>query len=137
MPADFDYPLATELWAPLAMTPQEKDQRALRSLLILGRLGPRVTVAEARNAMGILAGRLERAYPQSNESRTVAVVPLRELTNQITDRFVLTLLGAASFVLLLACANVASLMLARATGRQRQFAVEAALGASRFRVARL
>jgi len=64
-------------------------------------------------------------------------VPVRELTNQVTDRFVLTLLGAASFVLLLACANVASLMLARATGRQRQFAVEAALGASRFRIARL
>lgn len=137
MPADFDYPLATELWAPLAMTPQERNQRAIRTLLVLGRLGPQVTVAEARAAMGVIAGRLERAYPQSNESRTVAVVPLRELTNQVTDRFVLTLLGAASFVLLLACANVASLMLARATGRQRQFAVEAALGASRFRIARL
>jgi putative ABC transport system permease protein len=137
MPADFDYPLATELWAPLAMTPQEKNQRAIRSLLVLGRLGPRVTVAEARAGMGIIAGRLERAYPENNESRAVAVLPLRELTNEVTDRFVLTLLGAASFVLLLACANVASLMLARATGRQRQFAVETALGASRFRIARL
>ena len=137
MPADFDYPLATELWAPLAMTPQEKNQRAIRTLLVLGRLKPQVTVAGARAAMGVVAGRLERAYPQSNASRAVALVPLRELTNQITDRFVLTLLGAAAFVLLLACANVASLMLARATGRQRQFAVEAALGASRFRIARL
>jgi putative ABC transport system permease protein len=137
MPADFDYPLATELWAPLAMTPQERNQRAVRSLLVLGRLGPKVTVAEARAAMGVIAGRLESAYPQSNESRTVAVVPIRELANQVTDRFVLTLLGAASFVLLLACANVASLMLARATGRQRQFAVEVALGASRFRIARV
>jgi putative ABC transport system permease protein len=96
-----------------------------------------VTVAEARAGMGVIAGRLERAYPQSNESRAVAVVPLRELTNQVTDRFVVTLLGAAGFVLLLACANVASLMLARATSRQRQFAVEAALGASRYRIARL
>jgi putative ABC transport system permease protein len=137
MPTDFDYPLATELWAPLAMTPQEKNQRAIRTLLVLGRLGPGVTVAKARAAMGVIAGRLERAYPQSNESRTVAVVPVRELTNQVTDRFVWTLLGAASFVLLLACANVASLMLARATGRQRQFAVEAALGAGRFRIARV
>jgi putative ABC transport system permease protein len=137
MPADFDYPLATELWAPLAMTPQEKDQRASRTLLVLGRLRPGVTVAEARGAMGILAGRLERAYSESNQSRTVAVVPLRELANPVTDRFVLTLAGSAGFVLLLACANVASLMLARATGRQRQFAVESALGASRFRVARL
>ena len=137
MPAEFDYPLATELWTPLAMTPQERNQRTLRTLLVLGRLRPQVTVAEAGAAMNVIAGRLERAYPQSNESRGVAVVPLRELTNQVTDRFVLTLLGAASFVLLLACANVASLMLARATGRQRQFAVEAALGASRFRIARL
>ena len=137
MPAEFDYPLATELWAPLAMTPQERNQRAIRSLLVLGRLGPRVTVADARSAMAVIADRLERAYPESNESRAVAIVPVRELTNQVTDRFVLTLLGAAAFVLLLACANVASLMLARATGRQRQFAVEAALGASRFRIARL
>jgi putative ABC transport system permease protein len=136
MPIDFDYPLATELWAPLAMTPQEKDQRASRTLMVLGRLGPRITVAEARNAMGILAGRLEEAYPRTNQSRTVAVVPLRELTNQLTDRFSLTLAGSASFVLLLACANVASLMLARATGRQRQFAVESALGAGRLRIAR-
>jgi putative ABC transport system permease protein len=137
MPAEFDYPLATELWAPLAMTPQESNQRKLRTLLVLGRLRPHVTVTDARAAMGVIAGRLERAYPQSNESRGVAVVPVRELANEMTDRFVLTLLGAASFVLLLACANVASLMLARATSRQRQFAVEAALGASRFRVARL
>jgi putative ABC transport system permease protein len=137
MPVEFDYPLATELWAPLAMTPQERNQRAIRTLLVLGRLKPQVTVTEARAGMGVIAGRLERAYPESNQSRAVAVVPLRELTNQVTDRFVLTLLGAASFVLLLACANVASLMLARATGRQRQFAVEAALGASRFRIARL
>jgi putative ABC transport system permease protein len=137
MPAEFDWPLATELWAPLAMTPQESNQRAVRTLLVLGRLRPQVTVAKARVEMGVIAGRLERAYPLTNQSRTVAVVPLRELTNEITDRFVLTLLGAAGFVLLLACANVASLMLARATGRQRQFAVEAALGASRYRVARL
>ena len=137
MPAEFDYPLATELWAPLAMTPQESNQRTLRTLLVLGRLRPHVTVTDARAAMGVIASRLERAYPQSNESRDVAVVPIRELANEMTDRFVLTLLGAASFVLLLACANVASLMLARATSRQRQFAVEAALGASRFRIARL
>ena len=136
MPALFDYPLATEIWAPLAMTPQEANQRANRTLLVLGRLRPGVAVDGARAAMGVIAGRLERAYPGSNESRSVAVVPVRELANPVTDRFVLTLFGAASFVLLLACANVAGLMLVRAAGRQRQFAVEAALGASRFRIAR-
>ena len=137
MPENFDYPLATDIWAPLAMTPQESEQRAARTLAVLGRLKAGATVAAARSAMGILAGRLEREYPQTNQSRTVAVVPLRELTNQITDRFILTLAGSAGFVLLLACANVASLMLARATARQRQSAVESALGASRMRIARL
>jgi len=137
MPQDFDFPLATEIWAPLAMSPQEKNDRALRTLLVLGRLKPGVTPAEARNAMGVLAARLERAYPETNQSRSVAIVPLRELANQITGRFVLVISGSAAFVLLLACANVASIMLARATARQRQSAVESALGASRMRVARL
>jgi putative ABC transport system permease protein len=136
MPDEFDYPLATDIWVPLVLTPQESGQRAIFNLAVLGRLAPGVTVEEARAAMGLVAGRLAREYPETNESRAVAVVPLRELTNQITDRFVLTMLGSATFVLLLACANVASLMLARATGRQRQFALEGALGASRFRIAR-
>jgi len=135
MPADFDYPLATDLWAPLALDPQEKNQRAAHTLLVLGRLRPRVSVAEARAAMGVIAHRLEQQYPQTNEARSIDVVPMRELTNQITDRFVSMLLGTAGFVLLLACANVANLQLARATTRQRQFAVEAALGASRLRIA--
>ncbi|MGO9011194.1 MAG: ABC transporter permease [Bryobacteraceae bacterium] len=135
MPAEFDYPLATDLWAPLALDPQEKHQRAAQTLLVLGRLRPGVSAAEARASLGVIARRLETQYPQTNEGRSIDVVPLRELTNQETDRFVLLLLGTAGFVLLLACANVANLQLARATTRQKQFAVETALGASRLRVA--
>ncbi len=135
MPAEFDYPLATDLWAPLSLSPQEKNQRAAHTLLVLGRLQPGVSVAEARAAMTIIARRLEKQYPQTNEGRSISVVPLRELTNEVTDTFVLLLWGTSAFVLLLACANIANLQLARATTRQRQFAVEAALGASRLRIA--
>jgi len=135
MPAEFDYPLATDLWAPLALNPQEKNERAAHTLAVLGRLRQGVSVAEARAAMGIIAHRLEQRYPHTNEARSIGVVPLRELTNEVTDRFVLLMWGTASFVLLLACANIANLQLARATTRQRQFAVEAALGASRLRIA--
>jgi hypothetical protein len=68
--------------------------------------------------METIAHRLEQQYPQTNEARSVRIVPVRELTNNVTDRFVMILVSAAAFVLLLACANVANLQLARATGRQ-------------------
>ncbi|MBZ5592291.1 MAG: ABC transporter permease [Acidobacteriia bacterium] len=136
MPDDFDFPLATELWAPLALTPEERNQRAAHTLLVLGRLKPQVPVAQARAEMETIARRLEQQYPQTNEARDIKVVPLRELTNIGTDRFVMTLVGSAAFVLLLACANVANLQLARAAGRQKEMAVRAALGASGFRITR-
>lgn len=136
MPSDFDYPLATEIWAPLSLSGEEKNQRAIHSLAVLGRLKPQTSVAQARAEMAAIARRIERQYPQTNEARSAAVLPLRELTNEVTDRFVLTLLGAAGFVLLLACANIANLQLARATARQKEMAIRAALGAGRFSMVR-
>jgi putative ABC transport system permease protein len=131
MPDDFDFPLATEVWTPLALPPEEAHQRGDHNLAVLARLAPGVTLVQARSDMDAIAGRLARQFPLTNESRTVSVIPLRELTNEVTDRFVLTLLGAAGFVLLLACANVANLQLARATARQKEVAIRTAVGARR------
>jgi putative ABC transport system permease protein len=136
MPRDFDYPLATEIWAPLSLWGEEKNQRAIHSLAVLGRLKPQTSVAQARAEMTAIARRIEQQHPQTNEARSAAIVPLRELTNEVTERFVLMLLGAAGFVLLLACANIANLQLARATGRQKEMAIRAALGAGRVSIAR-
>ena len=136
MPDDFDYPLATDLWGPLALTNQENSQRANRSLLVLGRLKAGTPVAQARVEMETIGRRLEQSFSQTNEGRGVLVTPLLELTNNVASRFVLILLSAAMFVLLLACANVANLQLARATSRQKEIAIRALLGASRFQIAR-
>ncbi len=136
MPSDFDYPLATDLWAPLALTAEQRNQRSTHNLVVLARLKKEISIAQVRAEMQTIARRIEQRYPQTNEARGILVVPLRELINNIADRFVMTLLGAAAFVLLLACANVANLQLARASGRQKEVAVRSTLGASRFQIAR-
>jgi len=135
MSRDFNFPLGTEVWAPLSLDGEEKNERSIHSLQVLGLLKPRTSPSQARAEMGVLAERLERRYPKTNQGRAVLVTPLRELTNNVTDRFVIALSGAAVFVLLLACANVGNLQLARVTARQREFAVRRALGAGRLRIA--
>ncbi len=134
MPQDVDS--GEDLWRPLVFTPAERVERGNHYLYVTARLNPGVSVREADAEMKTIAARLEQQYPATNTGATAGVELLRENLTFGTRQYVLTLMGAAIFVLLLACANVANLQLARALARQKEMAVRAALGASRWRVVR-
>ena len=121
----------TELWAPatLEATVHERGGNHLR---VLARLKPGVTLAQARADIAAVTGRLEKEYPATN--RNVVVRPLKENVVGNVEAPLLMMLGAAGFVLLIACANVAHLMLARTADRHREIAVRAALGAGKIRL---
>jgi putative ABC transport system permease protein len=136
MPEDFDFPLATDVWAPLAFSTADRAERGARYLQVLGKLKPGVPIDQARAELATVAARLERQYARTNQDRGAQVVRLLDLTNFMTDRFVIILMCSSTFVLLLACANVANIQLSRSTARAKELAVRAALGAGRWRIAR-
>jgi len=137
MPRGFDYPVPMELWVPLALTPAEKTDRAKLSLGALARLKPGIDITQARSAADSLAKRLQQEYPATNANRRTEVLQLRKELYLYTLPLFLLLQVAAVFVLLLACANLANLLFARILGRQKEIAVRTALGAGRWRLARL
>ncbi len=137
MPRGFDYPVPMELWVPLALSPAEKTDRAKLSLESLGRLKPGINVAQARSAMDSVSQRLQQEYPATNANRRAEMLQLRRELYLYTLPLFLLLQAAAVFVLLLACANLANLLFARIFGRQKEIAVRTALGAGRWRLARL
>lgn len=136
MPRGFDFPLSCEIWTPLRMSAEEDRQRASRSLEILALLKPGVTAQQAQSEAQGIAQQWETQYPETNRGRTLRVTPILETADRVTERFVLMLMAASTMVLLLACANVMNLQLARAARREKEIAVRAALGASRFQIAR-
>jgi putative ABC transport system permease protein len=136
MPRDFDFPLGTDVWKPPAPPPVEKARRDGRSLFVLGRLKHDVSLAQANAQIKIIAARLAAQYPDTNGGHAAGVQRLRDVLNLVTDRFVAILTGAAAFILLLICSNVASIQLARMNSRVRELAMRSALGAGHWRIAR-
>jgi putative ABC transport system permease protein len=135
MPEKSEFPINAELWTPLALDPGEVHSRTRRQLTTMGRLKPGRTATQAAAEIDTIGARLARQYPDTNKNRRFVAMPVRQfLIGPYTGQYVLMLFGAVLFVLLIACANVANLEFARATGRTREVAVRTALGAGRGRL---
>jgi putative ABC transport system permease protein len=138
MPEGFRFPGMDEMWAPVGtdFSRSEFTNRGRHNLMVVARLKPGVTVARATENLRVISGRLARAYPETNTNVSAFATLLREHAAGPVRNLYTILLAAVGFVLLIACANLANLLLARAAGRQREIAVRAALGAGRRRIAR-
>jgi putative ABC transport system permease protein len=133
---DFDFPTGSKVWTPLDLNGPAKEDRESHYLTVFGRLKDSVSISQAQAKLETIAASLGQQHPRTNAGHGVNVKNTVEDVTYGSQQFLMMLMGAAVFVLLLACANVANLQLARASGRQKEIALRAALGASRWQVGR-
>ncbi len=135
LPANFNAFGHQDVWIPMAMD-VAANERGNRTYGVFARMKPGVTVARAQAEMEGIAGQIAREHPETNQGWGVVVIPLRQLVGGFAAPALMVLLGAVGLLLLLACANMANLLLARAAGRQREIAIRTALGAGRLQIVR-
>ncbi|HTC75981.1 MAG TPA: ABC transporter permease [Edaphobacter sp.] len=123
-----------QLWVPLALTPKEASVRGNHNLLSIARLKPGVTLSQAQTEMNTISQRLEESYPEDDKGWGANLNSMREETVGDVRPALLMILGAVAFVLLIACANVANLILARTFARRKEIAIRTAMGATRARI---
>jgi putative ABC transport system permease protein len=137
MGKEFRFPNASGMWVPLTLSPQDRVTRDSRYLKLVARLKNGVSESQALAELQTIAAHLAERYPRTDQGWGVIVQPLRRfITGDYTRDYTLLLLYAVFFVLLIACANVMNLQFARISGRQKEFAIRAALGAARWRIVR-